>query len=905
MSELIPHSPGDAISVRAQAAEHRADLMRQKLEVAAKQEELRTDLERQRREMEAEFRRKTAELEAMMAPMQKQLAQMTEILWTVNLYLGRDEEVCTLREGAPAPESTPITLRQKVLAMSEEALVLGLDFSNVQDFTDWLLADPRHLDRVLPEPKGCVVLVPTKVPSDSGNPWEDAGRDQANAQSHWLIRNGERLYMISVDPALHVGDRVLPRRREFADIFDQKLFGVSSGAPVQPGSERWLQLEERADARRRHYMRIMMVLQGVLDRTTIWQPQPAGASFLDISSQDRGQIVLIQDDEDSIQLGDGREPFADYQRRLNAQLRPGLRVIGSWRNQHSHSRDDGLGRVRPKYAEGLEHNVPYLLEDRRDHGFVIRFKRTDMVYRRNVPVPGEPGYVYRGESPTEAKQRASYQLYSDDNWVLPFDLVTVPELERYLASRDERSKHFLSMVPTIRAALDAKRAEAKKEAPFRVLLRGMLLNAGADHESVDELLEDLVHWFKLRTTWCKPLNGDPQHEKRAADQIVEEFRARSAATSDAELLERMVSAGRQLEGSICVARNRQGEWHAYRPTPYAPQDERVYIDVTRIRRNGTFGATRTGQILQQRAAALLHVAWNSEEWDNWQFSANRRQYITPAERSDLVERLSDEAGAGLLAIVEYFNPKMPDRRGLGAYVWTGEDPASAETIPSRTPLDGRVKLISKWVEKDMQGAVRLSGSTNPYMGGWSGRMFRETFGGFDGSPYGSVPWRVADSPHRRAGDPTLVWIDERKMGAAAEWRDRGIAAHEEQQAQREKLSARSYRYVAAVQAIIMERRRDEEREKFVEDYGPNADDLWAQHLAAQHTDSPVHDRTLWGIIGSRIMRGGDPAGVTLAALNEECHEYGNVAPGAWHPTSGLQNLKGYDDIVVPEVDPTG
>lgn len=906
MTDLMPQTPGDALSVRAQAAEQRAQLARQQQEVAAKQQALKSELERRRAEIEAEFRQKAAELEAMMVPMQKQLAQMTEVLWTVNLYLGRDEEVRTLREGAPAPVGTPITLRQKVFVMAEEALVLGLDYSGINDFTDWLLADPQHLDRVLPELKGCVVLVPTKVESKAQNSWEAAAKDAANRQSHWLIRNGERLHLISVDPALYVGDRVLPRRREFVDIFDQKLFGLSVGKPIEPGSERWMQLEELADARRRHYMRIMMVLQGMLDRTTVWQPQPAGVSFLDLRSQDSGQIVLIQDDEESIQLGDGREPFEQYQKRLNGLLRPGLRVIGSWRHQHSYSRDDGPGRVRPKFAEGLESNVPYTIEDRRDDGFVIRFARTDKVYRRNVPVPGEPGYVYTGPYPTEPKQRASYQLYADDDWVLPYDLVTVRELEAYLASREERSKHFLSMVPTIRAALDAKRAEAAEEAPFRVLLRGMLLNAGTETESVDRALDDLVHWFKLRTTWCKPLNGDPQHEKRAALQIVEEFRSRQAAIADDDLTARMIAAGRSVPDAICVARNRQGEWHVYAPSADAPRGEHVYLDITRIRKNGSLGKTRTWKTVAQRSAALLHTVWKTVEWDTWNFSANRRHYITGPERAQLIEQLRAEAGDGVLAIVEYHNPKHPHRRGLGAYVWLGAHPDEAPARVSHNPFDWRaedrdprVSLIPKWVVKDVSGEVRLTRSPNPLMGAWGGRMFKETFSGFAGSEYGEVPWRPEQSVYQNSADPHLRWIDADLVEAVTRWRDRGIEAAKSEQRKKEELNNLAYRYVAMVQRIITDRRRDEVRIRFLEDYGKNAEDLWEQHLAAAKVDSPIHDRTLWGIIGSRLIRGGTPAGATLDELNRECLEHGNQTLGSWHPNFGLQKLDAYSDVIVP------
>lgn len=43
---------------------------------------------------------------------------------------------------------------------------------------------------------------------------------------------------------------------------------------------------------------------------------------MSLKDQDSGKIVLLQDDEDSIQLTDGRESFRAWQRRLNGLLRP-------------------------------------------------------------------------------------------------------------------------------------------------------------------------------------------------------------------------------------------------------------------------------------------------------------------------------------------------------------------------------------------------------------------------------------------------------------------------------------------------------------------------------------------------------------------------------------------------------
>ncbi len=156
---LAPLTGGDAVATRDQAREARAALTRASTDLARQQAEARADLERQRAELEERFAQQRAELEAMAAPLKEQLAKLTEVLWSVDLYLGRDETLRLVREGQPAPRETPIVVRQRVLVMAEESLLhmgrgaTGMTSDHVPEFVEWLLEDDEHLDRVLPSGK--------------------------------------------------------------------------------------------------------------------------------------------------------------------------------------------------------------------------------------------------------------------------------------------------------------------------------------------------------------------------------------------------------------------------------------------------------------------------------------------------------------------------------------------------------------------------------------------------------------------------------------------------------------------------------------------------------------------------------------------------------------------------------
>lgn len=914
--DLVPYTGADAVSTREAIVAARTELERRKLDLKRQQEEQRAELDRQRKELEAQFEKARRELAEQMAPLQTQLAKMAEVMWTVDLYLGRDETLELVRDGKPAPSDTPITVRQKVLVMAEESLILmgegrtGMTAENIQAFIDWLAAADENLDRILPEQKGVVVLIPTRVQSKTGNAWEDAGKNAQNAQSYWLLRNGEKLYMLTVDDKLHIFDRVLPRRREFVEVFDRATFGFgSSREPVRPGSDEWFKLEEIADARRRHYMRIMLILQGIVDRTPAWAPLPvSGVNFMSLRDQDAGKIQLIQDDEDSIQLGDGGEPFADWQRRLNALLRPGLRVIGDWRSEgfrdlaerYDH-RPWSHPRMFPETTDQRpEAGVPHLLEGRKGGGFVIRFKRTDKVYKRNVPVPDKPGYRYVGEMPVEAKTRASCIVKSTDDWVLPLDLVTTAELEKYLASRDERSKHFLSMVPTIRAALDAKRAEAEAEHDFRDLIGRLLIAEGADSDGIDGLVDDLVHWWKLAHTWTKPLNGDGAHEKKAADQILTEFRSRRAAAAvDADSL---VDAGRSVAGAIAVARDRQGRWWAYSPSPDA-HDAGVFLDITRLYANGTLGETKAWQVLTTRTAAALHVAWSNEAWAGWTFGANRRHYLSEPERATLIGQVRDAAKGAPLAVVERWDPKAPETRSFGVYSWAMPGASMPADAPARNAHDvldrhsGESPIVAQAWRVDASSAEPTLTPVNVYRAGMSSDF--NHFSG--GSRWGNTPWWPDDATQYSDVRPRLVWADEALLDQMQEWRARCHAEWAADRATQDARRAEARRYAQPVAEAAKARQLAAIHDRFVEDYGRNAEDLWEAHLTTLNLREPVDASDITYVVDVAIKEGRPTVGETIQSLADAAFDSPSNPKDRWgHPSRRRIDFGDYGDLRVIE-----
>ncbi len=629
-------------------------------------ETLRAAAARREKELRQQLEDQLAELRLTMEPLTAMVKHLEEGIWTVNLYLGRDEQITQIADGDPAPAGTPITLRQLVLAMDEECLVAveqgGVDARHVDDFAAWLTEDPRHLDQVMPDPKGVVVLVASRQRRNYGDTFVNGMMQDANKVSHWLIRNGDRVYLMVTD--IEVGDRMLPTRAEFLDFFYRTdPFGRrdQDRVPLTPCGQEWLRAERDADARRRHYMRIMLVLQGLADRTTVFQPLPDPVNFLDLAAQDAGQVRIVN--ELDLVLTTGRESFRQWQRQLMDQLRPGMRIVGAFTGQAWRDVNDGYEeqrgwhvRLHPLSAWPPRSNVIHTIEDRTrtGGGLVLRYQRDDTVadYDRWGRYIGQ-------RSP---KNRASCTLYPGDDFVLPIDLVTLDELYTYLHARTERHQ-YLFMVPVIKAAIAAKLGEQQAEEPFMLLLAGRIAAAhDVDVADVLDEMPDLVAWWKLTNRHQRALvtADDPEMEGRALAAIEREWELRrraEAGTVDTVDKARLEQLRELVPAAICIGRRRDGSYVAYEPA----NGFDIWLHETRVTKTGRpAGPRREWVQVSPKTRAALAVLWTDGRWSKWNHNAVGRRHLTDPELAVLVETMRANAARHGTPIVVVYRESAAD-----------------------------------------------------------------------------------------------------------------------------------------------------------------------------------------------------------------------------------------------------
>jgi hypothetical protein len=302
-----------------------------------------------------------------------------ERIFSVELYAGLVEEITLISDGAPAGREEPVHLLQRKCFMDEECLAHyeagGMEFRDLPAFDAWL-ASPEHRDRILPFPR-CIVSFQVRRETkerDFGNLHEFfqmIEKEKLDKLTFLYIRNGERLYRLSTE--IHFGDRLFPDmdaailrgdKKLYADTFWPGRIGkiISEdeyGALIReeeehaarvaklPEKERWFQTDHHPPSRRfeaftqdsvhyddiaehiqgemKKHNRIVLVLQGLLDRSLVLHPHPPWSLW---TPEGFGAGVRLVYDETRA-LTPGEKPdFEAYRQRLNAKIVPGSACVG-------------------------------------------------------------------------------------------------------------------------------------------------------------------------------------------------------------------------------------------------------------------------------------------------------------------------------------------------------------------------------------------------------------------------------------------------------------------------------------------------------------------------------------------------------------------------------------------------
>ena len=815
-TELAPVTNMNA--VKKMVATNRNTLVKIQKDIKGKTNQLKTLMEEQTTILAL----KTKELTAL-------LEKAEEAIWSINLYMGKNEEIHILRKGVPAPADQKIVLRQQVLYMDEECAIAarteGIDIHSVEQFDQWLLESPAHLNRVLYEDKAIVALHIKRYAKKYGSdPWSESQINKANLSwTYFLIRNGENLYRVFID--LDAGQYMFPTTDSLTGLFHD----------AKPGSKEYMQAMKMAEDSHRHYLRVLLVLQGLLDRTPIFKPMPVERINLCDPAQSYDYVEFIYDAER--QLTDGRPTFDDWLADINAQLEVGHRIMGTFdhRSGISGSKDNCEdSRITPEKANHPGSNILHTIDKEEDGHFVFKYERVgEKIYDR----------YGRGHAP---KNRASCWVEKDDNFFLNFDAVELKDLEYYAVHR--LSRHlYRDMITLLEESIKLKKKETTDEEPFRRLLIGQIMKTfSVTFEKAEEVVPTLIRWWKFKNREHRALLSD---DKLALDMIVREFGLRLRNATADQGMHEAVLANVMSSEPLMVARKKDNIYVVYIPHNH----ENIWVREQEWKFNRSSGVIAMTEESEWQTVDKRHWRWDvlykSDRWKDWRINPFKNKVLTDPEieevqinaREQLEKNHKKEVEAG-----DFLFLAVTCDSDFEVKVWYSDQRLQVpDLLHSEKVTDPNVKSFKPNWEK--KGGKVTIGRYYGY-GSTSSHSFTDVH----------MPWEKTNR---------MLWVwPENIDRVAAEWR--GEKAADVKQSEVRK----HYSYVtkSLTNQLYQAKVAAAKHEFFLEHGDP---ELWEDHLKSLNIQ-----KHSFGILDEALRlyaeRGLNPVGQTVAVVIAQARQWG-------------------------------
>lgn len=314
-------------------------------------------------------------------------AHIEERIFNVELYAGLIEKVVLIRDGEPAAISEPVHLMQRLCYMDEECLaqyeVGGMDIGHLADFDRWL-AKPDNFTRLLPFTR-CVTAFRVRRDKKERDcegclfKLVQIMLDEEDDKTTFLyLRNGDKLYRLTTSHTFEaklfpdLDSSVRGTSKLYAKIFAGRISDeplISEGAYLAMVAEEECAIAEAKRLRKkaaqenkwqfsdpwtesqyyvpfdsntvcyddisesisndvRKHNRLVLILQGLLDRSPVFHPHPPWKLWDPAGFQ--SGLRLVYDDSRALVAGEAPD-FETYRARLNALIVPGSITVGQQR----------------------------------------------------------------------------------------------------------------------------------------------------------------------------------------------------------------------------------------------------------------------------------------------------------------------------------------------------------------------------------------------------------------------------------------------------------------------------------------------------------------------------------------------------------------------------------------------
>lgn len=484
----------------------------------------KADLEAKKREIEAMRR----DLMMQVSEMQAELERRMEQLWMIELFLGSKEEVKVLREGAPAPATTLITVIQQVMCMDEEMAVFDwlenperigeFDYRHIDDFDDWLVENPERLEAIFPHQKGLCALRVRRHRKNRGEAQfigQFAEEEEADRMTYLLVRNGEQLYRLWVD--VNMWPRMFSAESDFwatehrYNFKDKKHEEITK--PLVGDALRFMQKKFYAG---------VLVIQGLLERSTLLHPLPIqGLSAVNHSHSKH--FNMVRNGEGHTMIADASDPFANltwnvYQKWLHEQVGLGVRVQYD-PDGYPSSKD----RCTWEHMQAPKRVGLYTISEQVTCAWMNG--EWSFLYLPDDEVYSDDGWR---TSSHKRKVRVRWRAYTSE--LTPVDYISWRVLEHLIRDRNSRADYADFFVRAFHL-WHMKRAEGEQERPFVDLVLTQA-GTGLEDEAERARCERLMRWWKVKTKLNRALGDD---EPKALRMVLKAFKRGDDHDNDPEL----------------------------------------------------------------------------------------------------------------------------------------------------------------------------------------------------------------------------------------------------------------------------------------------------------------------------------------------------------------------------------
>lgn len=433
--------------------------------------------------MERILNKRRNQLQSIVSDFKEQIVKVQRVIGQIELYLGINEDIVQIQDGSPASVDTPISFRQQILYMDEEYGSYenqGLDYQDIEQFDDWLLKDQKYKE-MLPEEKGVIVFRVRRGDKEyDSNAFVNSMMNAPNRYTYLLIRNGDKIYRILANVIIH--GKLFPNKDEMQNVINDKGGYYFGGK------------EEHIESMIFTYGQNLILLQGLMDRSQVFQPMPHGVNLLKVETY--GKIInLIYDDD--LKITDGHAYYKDWKEKINSKIKVGTRIFFVGFPSGACSRDNIYHRFPFNPPDYPEEGVYSVKRIEKDSSYYANKDAIRLVCHFN---PKDTVYAGWYSDSHERKQSIPFYISPDEWFVLNYDLMSLEDVEYYIKSRIEREK-YLEVLPTLWGIKKRRIKELKVE-------KGMVEAFTLRYNCDEKLVWKAINWWKHKVIWKRPITKD-------------------------------------------------------------------------------------------------------------------------------------------------------------------------------------------------------------------------------------------------------------------------------------------------------------------------------------------------------------------------------------------------------------